>query len=205
MNRPIILGSTSPFRKAILEKLAIPFVCCAPDIDEAPVPGESPAELVARLATEKAAAVCRNYEHGLVIGSDQVAVIGDTILGKPHEHDKAVQQLQQSSGQVVRFLTGLSLMDVATGEHETLVEPFDVHFKELTKGEIENYLRLEQPYQCAGSFKSEAAGIALFKRLEGDDPNTLIGLPLIRLIELLQKQGVDVLALAREHQAHTPG
>lgn len=203
MNRPIILGSTSPFRKTILEKLGIPFVCCAPDINEAPVPNETPEALVARLATEKAAAVGQHFEHGLVVGSDQVAVIDQHILGKPHQHEIAVEQLKHSSGKVVRFLTGLCLMDVESGQHETLVEPFEVHFKELSDDEIENYLRLEQPYQCAGSFKSEAAGITLFKRLVGDDPNTLIGLPLIRLTELLSKQGVDVLALAREHQAQS--
>ena len=167
MNRPIILASTSPFRKAILEKLAIPFTCCAPNVDEQAKQGESPHELVARLAKAKAAAVCQQYQQGLVIGSDQVAVIDDQILGKPHHHVAAVVQLQQSSGKIVRFLTGLCLMDVATGQSETLVETFDVHFKVLSLETINHYLRLEEPYQCAGSFKSEAAGIALFQRLAG--------------------------------------
>ncbi len=200
MNRPIILASTSVYRKAILEKLAIPFVCCAPDIDEQPLASEPAEALVVRLAVEKAKAAARNYTSGLVIGSDQVAVIGNTILGKPHDHTQAIKQLQQSSGQTVRFMTGLCLLDVATGEYQALMEPFDVHFKSLTNEQIENYLYLEEPYQCAGSFKSEAAGIALFSKLQGDDPNTLVGLPLIRLVELLAAQGVDVLQLAINQQ-----
>lgn len=199
MNRPIILGSTSPFRKAILEKLAIPFVCCAPDVDESAQDNEAPQQLVERLAIEKAQAVAKNYQHGLVVGSDQLAVVDGNILGKPHNHENAVVQLQQSSGKVVTFYTGLCLLDVESGEYQALVEPFEVHFRQLSDSDIENYLLLETPYKCAGSFKSEAAGIALFEKLVGDDPNTLMGMPLIRLIELLRNQGVDVLALAHQH------
>ncbi|MBW8192617.1 Maf-like protein [Neiella marina] len=199
MKRPIILGSTSPFRKAILEKLAIPFVCCAPDVDESANNNESPQQLVERLAVEKAQAVAKHYEHGLVIGSDQLAVVNGKVLGKPHSHENAVAQLQASSGNVVTFYTGLSLLDAQSGQFESLVEPFEVHFRTLTDDEIEHYLTLETPYKCAGSFKSEAAGIALFEKLVGDDPNTLMGMPLIRLIELLRRQQVDVLALANEH------
>ncbi|GGA86990.1 Maf-like protein [Neiella marina] len=199
MTRPIILGSTSPFRKTILEKLAIPFVCCAPDIDESAQDNELPKDLVERLAIEKAQAVATNYQHGLVIGSDQLAVVDGMVLGKPHSHEKAVAQLQNSSGKVVTFYTGLCLLDVESGDYQSLVEPFEVHFRALTDAEIEHYLKLETPYKCAGSFKSEAAGISLFKKLVGDDPNTLMGMPLIRLIELLRNQGVDVLALANDY------
>ena len=198
MNRPIILGSTSPFRKSILEKLAIPFTCCAPDIDESPKEDEPPQVLVERLAIEKAQAVAESFEHGLVIGSDQVAVIEGTVLGKPHKHDKAVEQLQQSSGKVVTFLTGLCLLDVESGQYQSTVEQFEVHFRDITTDEIELYLRLETPYKCAGSFKSEGAGITLFKKLSGDDPNTLIGLPLIKLVSMLKEQGVEVLELASQ-------
>ncbi|MBD1388452.1 septum formation inhibitor Maf [Neiella sp. HB171785] len=202
MTRPIILGSTSPFRKAILEKLAIPFVCCAPDVDESARNNEQPKDLVERLAIEKAQAVAKNYQHGLVIGSDQLAVVDGMVLGKPHSHEKAVTQLKNSSGKVVTFYTGLCLLDVESGAYQSLVEPFEVHFRTLTDAEIEHYLKLETPYKCAGSFKSEAAGISLFKKLVGDDPNTLMGMPLIRLIELLRNQGVDVLALANEHNGN---
>ncbi|MCM2679850.1 Maf family protein [Echinimonas agarilytica] len=198
MTLPIVLGSTSPFRKAILEKLQIPFQCSAPNIDENAQPDENPKDLVARLAFEKATEVAKVHDSSLIIGSDQVAVVGNQILGKPHTHDNAVQQLQNSSGQVVTFLTGLCLYNSHNHTSETIVEPFEVHFKDLSTEEIENYLQLETPYKCAGSFKSEAAGIALFEKLSGDDPNTLIGLPLIQLIKMLKKQGLDVLSLARQ-------
>lgn len=196
MPNTIILGSTSPFRKAILEKLGIPFVCHAPNLDETAKQGESAEQLVERLAIEKAQAVANDFEYGLVIGSDQMAVVDEKILGKPEDHDAAVNQLQFSSGKVVTFYTGLCLLDAQSGEYQALVEPFEVHFRELTTQEIENYLKVERPYNCAGSFKSEGLGIALFSQLVGDDPNTLIGLPLIKLIEMLSAKGIDVLELA---------
>lgn len=198
--KTLVLGSTSPFRKAILEKLNIPFQCAKPNIDESPIANETPIALVERLAIEKAQAVKHEHDHALIIGSDQVAVHNNEILGKPHTHEKAVEQLTAFSGNKVTFYTGLCLFDSATGEYSSIVEPFHVHFKQLTNQAINNYLYAEQPYQCAGSFKSEALGICLFEKLEGDDPNTLIGLPLIKLSEMLQKHGLDVLQNQQELQ-----
>lgn len=201
MSDPIILGSTSPFRKAILEKLGIPFVCHAPNLDETAKPDETAEQLVERLAVEKAQAVANDFQQGLVIGSDQMALVDGQILGKPEDHAAAVKQLAFSSGKVVTFYTGLCLLDAATGEYQSCVEPFEVHFRQLSHAEIENYLKVERPYNCAGSFKSEGLGIALFSKLLGDDPNTLIGLPLIRLIAMLAEQGVDVLQRAAEAES----
>ncbi|GLS84740.1 Maf family protein [Paraferrimonas haliotis] len=193
MSKTIILASTSVFRKAILEKLNIDFKTAKPEVDETALCGESAPQLVERLAIEKARAVAKQHPNALIIGSDQVALNGDQILGKPYQHDNAVKQLQQASGKVVTFYTGLCLYDSSNDSYQSLVEPFKVHFKALTEQQIEGYLLTEQPYQCAGSFKSEGLGIALFDRLEGRDPNTLIGLPLISLLEMLQQSGVDVL------------
>lgn len=190
----LILASTSPYRKAILDKLGLPFECRAPQVDETPQPHETPAQLVARLAASKARAIAGQLDSGLIIGSDQLAVIDEQILGKPGSHARAVAQLRQASGRAVTFLTGLALLNAATARLQCEVVPFTVHFRHLRDQQIENYLAREQPYQCAGSFKSEGLGIALFERLEGDDPNTLIGLPLIRLIRMLEVEGLDVLA-----------
>ncbi len=200
MHRPLILASTSRYRRALLEKFAIPFKCIAPEVDETPKPHESAAQLVERLALAKALAVAADNPDALVIGSDQVAVIDGQIIGKPHSHERACRQLQAASGQKVTFLTGLALVHLASGQQLSLVEPFDVHFKPLDDASIEHYLRLEQPYECAGSFKSEGLGILLFDSLSGRDPNTLIGLPLIALHELLGRVGYDVLAAARAAQ-----
>ncbi|MCW8918078.1 MAG: Maf-like protein [Gammaproteobacteria bacterium] len=189
----LVLGSTSPFRRQLLEKLGLPFDTAAPETDESPLPGETPAQLVARLAEAKARAVAAHYPGALIIGSDQVAVNDGEILGKPHTHDKAMAQLRRASGRHVRFLTGLCLYNAATDHAQVEVVPFDVVFRELNDEMIDSYLRAERPYNCAGSFKSEAMGIALFERLEGEDPNTLIGLPLIRLVRMLEKEGVRVI------------
>ena len=189
----LILASTSPFRKNVLEKLGLPFDCHAPEVDEAPQPGETPAQLVERLSIAKAQAVAAHLQQGLVIGSDQVAVIDDEILGKPGNHENAVGQLERASGKTVTFLTGLALVNAESGAIQAEVVPFKVVFRQLTQPQIVNYLNAEQPYNCAGSFKSEGLGIALFDRLEGDDPNTLIGLPLIRLIRMLEKEGMTVI------------
>ena len=189
----LILASSSPFRRQILDKLNIDYSCISPDIDESPLINESPEALVARLAEQKAAKVAESNGNSLIIGSDQVAVLGDTILGKPKTHEKAVRQLQQLSGHCVTFLTGLSLLNAETGHHQTEVVPFKVYFRQLSDSMIENYLHAEQPYNCAGSFKSEALGIVLFDKLEGEDPNTLIGLPLIRLVRMLENEGIHVL------------
>ncbi len=200
MHKPLILGSTSPFRRELLSKLGLPFACDKPLVDETPLAGETPSTLVARLAEAKARAVAERHRGALVIGSDQVAVVDGQILGKPGEHSTAVAQLSAAAGKAVTFYTGLCLLDADSGEAETLVEPFIVHFKALTQDQIQGYLRAEQPYNCAGSFKSEGLGIMLFDRLEGRDPNTLIGLPLITLGEMLARKGVDVLT----HQTERP-
>ena len=150
-------------------------------------------QLVTRLAVAKAEKIAETESDSLIIGSDQVAVLGDEILGKPHTHENAVKQLQRLSGHRVTFLTGLALINSKSGNIQREAVPFDVVFRTLTDEMIENYLRAEEPYNCAGSFKSEALGIVLFDKLEGDDPNTLIGLPLIRLVRMLENEGVNVL------------
>jgi len=190
---PLVLASTSPFRKSILEKLGLPFDCHAPEVDETPHPGESPSQLVERLSIAKAQAVAAHLREGLVIGSDQVAVIDNNILGKPGNHANAVSQLERAAGKTVTFLTGLALVNAQTGSIQAEVVPFKVVFRQLSRKQIDNYLNAEQPYNCAGSFKSEGLGITLFERLEGDDPNTLIGLPLIRLIRMMEKEGETVI------------
>jgi len=191
--KTLVLGSTSPFRKSILEKLNLPFECAKPDIDETALVNESPQALVERLAIEKAKAVAHKFSNALIIGSDQVAVCDGEILGKPHTFDNGVKQLTQFSNKSVIFYTGLCVYDSSENTVKSLVEPFIVHFNELSLSEIESYLKAEQPYNCAGSFKSEGLGICLFKKLEGDDPNTLIGLPLIKLVALLKQHGLDTL------------
>ncbi|MBA4502252.1 Maf family protein [Marinobacterium marinum] len=186
----LVLASSSPWRREILDKLGLPYRTKHPEIDETPLPNESASALVARLAEEKARAVAPYYKNALVIGSDQAAVLNGQIIGKPGTHKRAVEQLQAASGQSVTFLTGLCLLNTRTGRTQVETVPFHVHFRQLTDAMIEAYLEHEQPYNCAGSFRSEGAGIVLFERLEGDDPNTLIGLPLIRLIRMLEAEGV---------------
>ncbi|HBL4689786.1 septum formation inhibitor Maf [Citrobacter sedlakii] len=189
----LILASTSPWRRALLEKLAIPFECAAPDVDETPMPGESPRHLVSRLAKEKAQSLAHRFPAHLIIGSDQVCVLDGEIAGKPLTEEKACQQLVKASGNIITFYTGLALYNSATGHLQTEVEPFDVHFRHLSEAEIEDYVRKERPLHCAGSFKSEGLGIALFERLEGRDPNTLIGLPLIALCQMLRREEMNPL------------
>jgi septum formation protein len=201
MNQPLVLASTSPFRRALLARLGLPFTTEAPAVDEHRRPDEPPQVLVLRLAEAKAAAVAQRCPAALIIGSDQVACIDGHILGKPGNRERATAQLEQASGRTLVFQTGLCLLNAVTGRTQTLVEPFHVHFHRLSRQRIEAYLDLEQPYDCAGSFKSEGLGIALCARLEGDDPSALIGLPLIRLITLLASEGLD--PLAPEH-ATTP-
>ncbi len=201
-NPTLVLASTSPFRRELLNKLGLPFETAAPDIDESPLPGEEPESLVKRLSLEKAKAVAADYPRALIIGSDQVACVDNQILGKPGSHQKAVQQLKLTSGKTVTFLTGLTLYDSVSGNSRTLCEPFHAHLRELTDMQIDNYLQREKPYNCAGSFKSESLGIALFSKLEGEDPNALVGLPLIRLIDMLQQFGVDVLSFPTSQEHH---
>ncbi|PUW70465.1 Maf family protein, partial [Cronobacter sakazakii] len=174
----IVLASTSPFRRSLLEKLGLPFETTAPETDETPYADETAQQLVLRLALQKAQALREKYPRHLIIGSDQVCVLNNTITGKPHTFENGVKQLQQASGNVVTFYTGLALYNSETGGYQVDCEPFHVHFRSLTTSEIENYLHRETPWQCAGSFKSEGLGITLFERLDGRDPNTLVGLPL---------------------------
>ncbi len=194
MNMQLILASTSPFRRAILEKLNIQFETIAPqNVDETPMAGEIPEQLVSRLAEAKAKAVGESLSNSLVIGSDQVAVVDGQIVGKPLEHENAVKQLKRASGKRVSFLTGLCLYNTESKRVQVEVVPFNVIFRPLTDNQIEHYLKVEQPYNCAGSFKSEGMGVVLFERMEGDDPNTLIGLPLIRLVRMLESEGFTIL------------
>lgn len=190
----LVLGSTSPFRRELLARLGLSFIVASPNIDETVQPNEKPASLVRRLAKQKALAVATDHPHALIIGSDQVATLDGRILGKPGNHARAVEQLSLASGKKVTFYTGLCLLNSASGNIQLHCEPFHVYFRSLDAETIENYLRREQPYNCAGSFKSEGLGIALFERLEGDDPNALIGLPLIRLVSMLMNEGIDPLS-----------
>jgi len=190
---PLYLASTSIYRQQLLQKLTSNFTAISPHIDETAYLGETAPALVQRLAEAKAQAVAAQLATGLVIGSDQVAVFGEQILGKPHTSENAYAQLTSFSGQAITFLTGLCLINAATGHTQTVVEPFTVHFRELTHAEILAYITKEQPLDCAGSFKSEGLGISLFRKLEGDDPNSLVGLPLIRLLTLLRHEGVNLL------------
>lgn len=189
----LILASTSPYRRQLLERLQLPFESIPPEVDEAPLPGELPAALARRLALAKARAVSRLRPEALVIGSDQVAALGGRVLGKPGHHAAALEQLESCSEGVLRFWTGVALSRASDGFEQFHVEPFCVHFRRLSREKIENYLRRERPYDCAGSFRWEGLGIALFERLEGSDPTALEGLPLIALTTLLAAAGVDVI------------
>ncbi len=191
-NPLLILGSSSPFRKQVLNSLMVNFETSSPDIDESAREGESPVQLVERLAIEKAQEVAKSHPNALIIGSDQVAMHGDKIVGKPHTHERAVEQLREASGKKIELFTGLALVNAKTGHIQSEVVPFTVHFKDLSEDTIERYLRKEQPYNCAGSVRSEGLGVALFERFDGDDPNALIGLPLIRLVAMLEREGFDV-------------
>jgi MAF protein len=188
-SRRIILASTSPFRKELLTRLGLSFETASPDVDETRRENESAMALVRRLSEAKARAIGAS-QPGLVIGSDQVATLGDMVLGKPGSHERAVEQLRQLSGHAVTFQTGLCLLDSENNTQQLDVVPFTVHFRKLDEAQIERYLRHDQPYNCAGSFKSEGLGITLFERMEGDDPSALIGLPLIRLTAMLENAGV---------------
>lgn len=191
----LILASSSEYRKALLERLGLPFDCISPDIDESALSGESPQQLVGRLAIAKAKEVARiraNKTHpALVIGSDQVAVLDNKIIGKPKDHLAAVKQLQDASEREVNLYTGLCLYNTETETLQHCVEPYSVIFRKLSDQKIEQYLEKDQPYDCAGSLKSETLGIAMLSKLKGDDPNTLIGLPLIRLVDMLMAEGID--------------
>lgn len=189
---PLILASSSPYRRALLERLGLSFSCHSPDIDETPLPDETGEAMALRLAQQKAAAVAASCQAGLVIGSDQVCVNGGRLLGKPGTVENARRQLLAASGKTVTFYTGLCVHEITTGRSVSLVEPFRVHFRPLTAAQIDNYLEKEPALDCAGAFKCEGLGISLFTRMEGRDPNSLVGLPLIALVDLLAEFGVEV-------------
>ena len=190
---PVILGSTSRYRKELLSRLRIPFEVCAPHVDETPLPGEAPKELALRLALAKALAVAKQNPNAVVIGSDQVADLDGMPLGKPGNHTNAVLQLQKMRGKTVVFQTALSVVCVANGYQRTDLAAVKVKFRDLTDSEIESYLRAEEPYDCAGSAKSEGLGIALLDAIDNDDPTALVGLPLIRTCQMLREAGVKLL------------
>lgn len=190
---PLILASTSPARKQLLDSLALPYSVCAPHVDEARQPGEPVTTMVTRLAEAKARAVAAGQSPALIIGADQVAALGDDILGKPGTHAEAIQQLQRVSGKHITFYTGLCLLNSASGTVQVDIVPCTVVFRSLNATQIENYLQREQPYQCACSFRSEGTGAALTERLIGDDPSALIGLPLIRLTRMLEQEGMRLI------------
>jgi septum formation protein len=189
----LVLASSSPYRKTVLSRLHLPFDTFSPQVDETQLPNESAMNLVQRLAELKAKAAQSVYSKALIIGSDQVAVIGEMILTKPHNHDNAVKQLSAMSGKQVDFLTGLCLLNTETHRIQVDIVRFGVKFRELSIDQIENYLQHDKPYNCSGSFKSEGLGIALLERMIGSDPTAVIGLPLIRLVHMLEAEGVNVL------------
>jgi septum formation protein len=188
----LVLGSTSLYRKQLLERLGIPFTVAASNVDEEPLPGETPLDLVNRLARAKADAVAKRQTKALVIGSDQLAVCGREVLGKPGSGDRAIAQLKALSGQRVVFHTAVHLVDSSTGGNEGHCDTTTVHFRELTDNEIRRYVARDKPYDCAGGFKVEALGIGLFTRIESSDPTALVGLPLIWLAGALRRHGFQV-------------
>ncbi|PND37764.1 septum formation inhibitor Maf [Paucibacter aquatile] len=191
--RPLILASTSRYRRELLERLRLPFAVQSPEVDETPLPGEAPAALAARLSLAKAHAVARLHPEAIVIGSDQVADLNGSPIGKPGSHERAVEQLRRMSGHSIIFQTGVAVVCEASGFAQQDLAPVRVRFRELSDTEIETYLRAEQPYDCAGSAKSEGLGISLLSAIESDDPTALIGLPLIRTSALLRAAGLDPL------------
>jgi len=193
VSRPVILGSTSRYRAELMGRLRLPFEQAAPDVDETPQPGEAPEALARRLALAKARDVARRFPQAVVIGSDQVADLAGTPLGKPGTHERAVAQLRAMRGQTVVFQTALAVVCLATGFEQADLAAVRVVFRDLGDDEIERYLRAEQPYDCAGSAKSEGLGIALLERIDNDDPTALVGLPLIRTCRLLRAAGVQLL------------
>lgn len=188
----IVLASSSKYRRELLKKLQIDFIYDSSNIDESPQANESASALAIRLAIEKAEAVAEKYPNHLIIGSDQVATFGNTLLGKPGNREKAFQQLQAQSGQKVSFFTGICVLNSASGHTFTDLDICKVHFRNLSDSQIQRYLTIEQAYDCAGSFMSEGYGITLFSKIEGEDPNALIGLPLIKLIKLLDQCGLAI-------------
>ncbi|APZ42663.1 Maf family protein [Acidihalobacter ferrooxydans] len=199
--RELVLASSSPYRRELLQRLHLPFCSAAPEIDETAVRGESPQAMVRRLSLAKAQALGAAHPDALIIGSDQCAVLDARIIGKPGNHAAAVAQLRAASGRSMYVHTGLCLLDSASGAHQLDVVSYDVRFRTLDDAEIETYLALERPYDCAGSVKSEGLGASLLEHMRGDDPSALIGLPLIRLSTMLRAVGVAVPPPATLHTA----
>lgn len=189
----LILASSSPFRKEILQRLMIPFETISPDIDETPEQGETATALVERLAIEKARAIAATQPGALVIGSDQVAVHDGEIVGKPRDRKEAVAQLRAASGRQITLYTGLALINSDSGKIQSAVVPYTVQFRQVDETQINRYLDKEQPFGCSGSLRADGLGIVLLQRFSGDDPNALIGLPLIALVRMLEREGVDLL------------
>jgi septum formation protein len=190
---PLILASTSRYRRELLERLRLPFEVVSPEVDESPQPGETPAALAQRLALAKAWAVAKQHPAALVIGSDQVADLAGEPIGKPGNHERAVAQLRAMRGRTVVFQTAVAVVHAATAHERASLAPVTVRFRDLHDDEIEHYLRTETPYDCAGSAKCETLGIALLEAIESDDPTALVGLPLIRTARLLREAGVNPL------------
>lgn len=193
MKRQIVLASSSPTRRQILERITLSCICHSPNIDETALANESAADLVVRLSREKAKAVAQRYPDALIIGADQVAENNGEIVSKPSSYEDAVQQLQRASGSLVTLHSGVALYDASADDYQSTVQRFEVEMRELDDGLIERYLKTEQPYDCCGSIKSEGLGIALLKRVTGDDPNTLLGLPVIQLIDMLKNKGIELI------------
>lgn len=193
MKKTLILASSSKFRRELLHKLQIPFNSISPKVDETALPSEKPHETALRLAQDKARKIGKKHPHALVIGCDQVATLDGEQLGKPGNYHNATLQLQKMRGREVTFHSALCLFNAETGHMQAEVVPYLVRFRQLSDAQIENYLNKEQPYECAGSAKSEGLGIALIERMIGEDPNALIGLPLIKLITMLQNEGVGII------------
>ena len=193
-NRTVVLGSTSRYRRELMNRLRLPFEVDAPEVDETPLDGESPEALARRLALAKAHAVALRQPEALVIGSDQVADLDGMPLGKPGTHERAVQQLRLMRGRTVIFQTAVAVVCHATGFEQLDLAPVRVRFRDLSDAEIETYLRAEEPYDCAGSAKSEGLGIALLEAIDNDDPTALVGLPLIRTCRMLREAGLQLLA-----------
>ena len=192
-NKPLILASSSIYRQQLLQRLRLPFTAVSPDIDETPRPAEHAADTALRLAEQKARALVGRFPDALIIGSDQVAILNGEAISKPGNHANAVQQLTAASGRSVFFHTALCLLDSGNAEVQTKIARNEVKFRRLTAEQIERYLLAEKPYDCAGSAKCEGLGIALIESIRGDDPNALIGLPLIELTSMLMRAGVSVL------------
>lgn len=188
----LILASSSPARRELLDRLGLAYIWIAPDIDESPLPHETPQQLALRLAQSKAQAIATSHPHALIIGSDQVALIEGEIIGKPGSYANAVQQLRRASGKEMLFFTAVCLLNGKNIQKELVL--YSVIFRALNNSQIDNYLQRDKPYGCAGGFKSEGLGIALFERMQGDDPTALIGLPLIAVVRMLEKEGVAILA-----------